>query len=65
MRLIVTQEFKGSPDGCTVRTYTPGEQDLPDALAVVALQEGWARQPAPILEAQTHPTRRRQRKDRV
>ena len=40
----VMQDFRGSPDGRFVVSYTRGEQvDLTDTLAEVALREEWVR----------------------
>lgn len=46
MQVKMKSTQKGSPDGITVNTYEKGEvYDLPDSLAVVFLEEGWAEKP--------------------
>lgn len=46
MQVKMKSTQKGSPDGITVHTYEKGEvYDLPDSLAEVFLEEGWAEKP--------------------
>jgi hypothetical protein len=43
----VKKPFKYAHGGHTVVAYEPGEQDLPDDAAKVALAEGWAEKAKP------------------
>lgn len=53
-KIIVETEFKHSDDGNTVKTYGPGEQEVSDRCATVAIEHlkvaraaGTTKQPAP------------------
>lgn len=43
MKIKVLKAFRFAEDGVTVTAYEPGVHEVPQAVADVALQEGWAR----------------------
>jgi len=43
MKIRVTKQFSWARDGIHVETYQPGEHDVPERCAEVAIENDWAR----------------------
>lgn len=52
-KIIVTERFPFSPDGCRVVWIEEGPQEVSERCAQVALRNDWARRPAPVSSKKT------------